>query len=181
MSRGTETVQAGSIKTGFYTITFGIKKKKNWLLEVEDRYGKEREEIFRGFKAESTFWIHGIESRGMRFQRSAVSWPISLHLCQLSSVVLSSIPAKDNPIGSAQPMGGPFLGQSPALHESVAARRVLWSQPRGCHVSLCSLGATKGPAERAEGCWNPAYAQGWGSPGEGMPVLMGPSRGVKFL
>lgn len=55
----------------------------------------------------------------------------SLPLCQLFSVVFSSMPEKDSLIGSAQPVGGSFLGQSPALDESAVARGAARSHPQG--------------------------------------------------
>lgn len=63
----------------------------------------------------------------------------SLHPCQLSSVVLCSIPEKGNLTGWARPRGGPFLGQCPALDESVVARRAAQSRVVPCRVGLSGL------------------------------------------
>lgn len=107
-----------------------------------------------------------------------------LHLCPLSSTVLGSIPEKDNLIGSAQPMEEAFLGQCPALDESVAARRGAWSHvvPYRVGPSRAAVAVGAIPRTALHPCapWamqrmemKSSLCSGWVSPEPGAPVSKG--------
>lgn len=132
-----------------------------------------------------------------------IKWPhvhFFLHPCQLSSVVLPSVPEKDNLClpGWARPRGEPFLGQHPAPDESVVARRAARSHamqhragPSGLQrLSELSLGlptplhtlcAAKGPGRRDTGGTEiQPVLRAQSAQNKGCLLLVGPSTGVNL-